>query len=1210
YNNSVLPDLLKTHTLSSGGSVDVAYLPSTYWQNGYLPMVVQTVSKVTTSDGLGNSATTKYAYQGGAYDAFEHKFLGFEQVTAELPCESYETTCPWVIAHYRQEAVAAGSLSKLELFAPTGVVQRKIENGYAVQADPLSLPFTAHKTSEEITDTLTGGTVVTRTEWVYDGYANLLEENRLGLVGSSLDDTVTDTTYELNLTDYIVNTPTQVTVRDASANVLRDTSIWYDGATSAGVEPTKGHPTRTRTWLTGSTWLTSSAEYDSYGQQTASVDPLGNRSEQSFDSTHQYVIESRNPLYQDGDTRQKTSATWNASCAAPATKTGLNGEVTSFTYDVLCRQTRVDYPSGEYQTSAYLNIGTPTTQYVETKTSPANGSDEIWSKTYLDGLGRTYRTTGIGATAAAAAIRVDTEYRRRGQVKKVSLPYFSGGTVYWTTNRYDVLGRVIQVELPDAQLIATAYEAPTVTPGVLMTKTTDPLSRITRTTTDINGNPIARTGYLGATAVTTLFSYDPLGQLTAATDPNGNLWSYAYDSLGRRTGSTDPDLGVWTYAYDNGGRLTSQTDAKGQVTAFTYDRLGRMLTKTSAEGLAIEEVVTNTYDEARSGFYNVGQLTTAANANAILTYDFDLGGRKVKDTATVDTITHTTTTAYDAGGRVTSRTYPGSVSSGAFSYNAAGQQTALASSVSATTYDAAGRVLTITYANGVVTTYTYSAQRGWVNTISTVKGATTITSLTYTHDTAGRITAVSGSRADDGWTYGYDSLDRLLSAANTNTPSLSQTFTYDAANNILSATGVGTYTYPTQGSSAVRPHAVSSAGSWAFTYDANGNQTQRLVSAVADRTIAWDGDNRPISVTNPSGTVTYLYGPDGSRLKKIVGSNTTLYLGDDIERDAAGILAFNLTADVKLANSNRTYLHRDHLQSVRRVTDASGSLSRASAYKPFGTQVETILAPLSPTEPKSFIGERTDPETGLTYLHARFYDASLGRFLSPDWWGVTDQGVGTNRYAYAANDPVNGSDRNGHAVGEGCAIGAAATSPTGLGAILGCIAGEITVDTVIAVIAVAGALTVAIASRSGDQVANEVPADLGKGMAAEIPGDESGTDDGHGAPPPVTADTQGTPPNGDDGDQPPENTYKDVTTGGSVENREINVTTSEFKANLRLDGWKEVVSQDGKVTLFTKDGATYVVRNLPARSTGGPSVDFYAPGSEDITLKLRLLPDP
>jgi hypothetical protein len=39
----------------------------------------------------------------------------------------------------------------------------------------------------------------------------------------------------------------------------------------------------------------------------------------------------------------------------------------------------------------------------------------------------------------------------------------------------------------------------------------------------------------------------------------------------------------------------------------------------------------------------------------------------------------------------------------------------------------------------------------------------------------------------------------------------------------------------------------------------------------------------------------------------------------------------------------------------------------------------------SPTEPKGWIGERTDPETGLTYLHARYYDAALGRFLSPDW---------------------------------------------------------------------------------------------------------------------------------------------------------------------------------------------------------------------------------
>jgi len=38
----------------------------------------------------------------------------------------------------------------------------------------------------------------------------------------------------------------------------------------------------------------------------------------------------------------------------------------------------------------------------------------------------------------------------------------------------------------------------------------------------------------------------------------------------------------------------------------------------------------------------------------------------------------------------------------------------------------------------------------------------------------------------------------------------------------------------------------------------------------------------------------------------------------------------------------------------------------------------------------------------------------LGRFLQPDWWEVRRAGVGTNRYAYSFNDPVNMSDRNGH----------------------------------------------------------------------------------------------------------------------------------------------------------------------------------------------------
>jgi hypothetical protein len=41
----------------------------------------------------------------------------------------------------------------------------------------------------------------------------------------------------------------------------------------------------------------------------------------------------------------------------------------------------------------------------------------------------------------------------------------------------------------------------------------------------------------------------------------------------------------------------------------------------------------------------------------------------------------------------------------------------------------------------------------------------------------------------------------------------------------------------------------------------------------------------------------------------------------------------------------------------------------------------------------------------------------LGRFISSDDWDPTRPGVGTNRYAYALNDPINNTDPTGHEPG-------------------------------------------------------------------------------------------------------------------------------------------------------------------------------------------------
>jgi hypothetical protein len=47
-------------------------------------------------------------------------------------------------------------------------------------------------------------------------------------------------------------------------------------------------------------------------------------------------------------------------------------------------------------------------------------------------------------------------------------------------------------------------------------------------------------------------------------------------------------------------------------------------------------------------------------------------------------------------------------------------------------------------------------------------------------------------------------------------------------------------------------------------------------------------------------------------------------------------------------------------------------------------------------------------------LIVQFSSAANARFISPDDWDPTLPGVGTNRYAYSGNDPVNKSDPNGH----------------------------------------------------------------------------------------------------------------------------------------------------------------------------------------------------
>jgi hypothetical protein len=83
--------------------------------------------------------------------------------------------------------------------------------------------------------------------------------------------------------------------------------------------------------------------------------------------------------------------------------------------------------------------------------------------------------------------------------------------------------------------------------------------------------------------------------------------------------------------------------------------------------------------------------------------------------------------------------------------------------------------------------------------------------------------------------------------------------------------------------------------------------------------------------------------------------------------------------------------------------------------------------------------------------------------------------------------------------------------------------------------------------------------------------------------------------------------WKDTTKPGSIPNNETDLTREEFEENLRSNGWKHAQQGKGKVVdEYSKNGARYIVRN-DAKSTKGPTADYYAPGNDDITHKIRFL---
>ena len=194
------------------------------------------------------------------------------------------------------------------------------------------------------------------------------------------------------------------------------------------------------------------------------------------------------------------------------------------------------------------------------------------------------------------------------------------------------------------------------------------------------------------------------------------------------------------------------------------------------------------------------------------------------------------------------------------------------------------------------------------------------------------------------------------------------------------------------------------------TFDLNGNMTSDGIN-----TYQYDAENRLVQINYPgNGNNTQIfYDGLGHWVKSIETTNNAttsviqyLWSGDNLieERDASGNVLRRFFSLGEQINGSNYYYVKDHLGSIRQMTDSSGNLVYQADYTAYG-QVTVSINTVTPAF--GYAGYFTHGRSSLNLTVHRAYSASLGRWLTRDPIGESG---GINLYGYVGGDPVGKND--------------------------------------------------------------------------------------------------------------------------------------------------------------------------------------------------------
>jgi RHS repeat-associated protein len=773
-------------------------------------------------------------------------------------------------------------------------------------------------------------------------------------------------------------------------------------------------------------WQTA---YNGMGYPTERTDPLGRKGSRTYAANgidlltvrqttpglndllatySNYTVTHRPQTFIDA-AGQTMTATYNAA-GQVLTITNAKSETTTLAYDASGFLLTVTRPvTGAVTAFAYDGFG---------RVRSVTESDGYAVTNVFDALDRPTRVTyADGSYESVAYNRLDVEQRldRIGR---------------YTRFFYDPLGRLTAVRNPLGQTVTLQWCVCGTLDGL-----TDAKGQSTTWQRDAAGRIIRRV-MADSTTATTYTYENSTSRVRTVTNPKGEVATYdrALDDAIIQIAYANAEHSTPTvaFSFESGyRRLASMADSTG-ITSYSYKPVGAVgaLQLATVDGPLGNDTITYNYDE-------LGRVVGRDLNGVGVTVSYDALGRVGQEVNALGTF------RYEYVGatlRIETASYPNGQTTNYGYFDNAGDRRLQTihhrkpdvSTLSKFdyTYDAVGNVQTWTRqvdANAAtIQTFNYDSIGQLTSAVTSTAGvtATILKRYAYAYDRAGNR---ASEQIDDGIvTASHDNLNRLTGqsaggalriAGTVDEParvnvqgkpaSVSGTNTFEATASV----GAGTTTVVVtatdgSGNQSTNTYEVDQASSAAtLTYDANGN-----LGSDSTRSFTWDAGNRLLSVTIGSAVTEFSYDGLGRRvriLEKSAGVTTSdrrfVWCGLSLceERDSAGITTTKRFFSHGFQSGGDAYFYsRDHLGSIREVTDATGAVRARYDYDPWGGRTKLSG---DRTADFGFTGHFEHEPTGLTLTLFRAYDSKQGRWISEDSGGLMN---GLNLYRYVFGDPV------------------------------------------------------------------------------------------------------------------------------------------------------------------------------------------------------------